>query len=303
VTASPFVLDSFTEGADRELSLHAPETGDAWQKHPSYSPNATILSAEGRVRGGSSTVTSRYVNLATPPSTDYEVRATCRVTTTSSNNRTGVLARYSSSTDTGYALWSDRSTWYLARNNGGTQTTLATYSHTLSTNTNYAVRLIVSGSLIECYVDGALVILHEDDSPIVDAGYAGISVRTDSRVDNLEVIAGDSDALLSQSAVEALILQHATSEWHQSTAEVMLRDSGATTTPVSGEIAGSLTGTADISLGAPLSGAISAPISATANLDNGATLIAAGRIEATPRARLAGAAAPVANTGNFFLLF
>ena len=53
----------------------------------------------------------------------------------------------------------------------------------------------------------------------------------------------------------------------------------------------------------PVAGQIPVSLIGTANLDNGATLIATGRIEATPRARLAGAVAPAANTGNFFLLF
>lgn len=114
----------------------------------------------------------------------------------------------------------------------------------------------------------------------------------------------DPDPLLSQVAVEVLRTDPKLARLDQVAVEVLsLNVPEDLTTPIAGEATASVTGTAALTLGTTLVGIAPAALSGTANLDNGATLIATGRIEATPRARLAGAVAPAANTGNFFLLF
>ncbi len=114
----------------------------------------------------------------------------------------------------------------------------------------------------------------------------------------------DPDPLLSQVAVEVLRTDPKPALLSQVAVEVLsLNVPEDFTQPIVGEIPAIITGTAALSLGTALSGAIPGSVTGAANLDNGATLIAIGRIEATPRARLAGAPAPSANTGNFFLLF
>lgn len=317
-----FLRDTFSAGADQELSLRTPEVGGSWVRHPSYTTTATILAAEGRLRGGSSSADSRYINNAAPPSADYEVRATCRVTSTSSNNRAGVLARYDASANTGYALWSDRSTWTLARFDAGTQTTLATFAQTLTSNVDYAVRLAVFGSTIEVIVDGVSILLVQDAAPITAAGRAGVFVRLDSRVDNVEALAlttqpalyaqeavevlmaPDPNPELAQVAVEALILQHVDAQLAQVAVEVMTKEGPSGPTLIAGDAAASLTGSAALQLGTPLAGTLPAALAGSALIGGGQNLAAAGRLEAHPRGRLAGAAAPATtNAGAFFLLF
>lgn len=73
-------------------------------------------------------------------------------------------------------------------------------------------------------------------------------------------------------------------------------------TPLSGSVGASVTGAADLKLGTALSGDVTPSITGTADLSTGTHLAAIGRIEATPRGRLSGAAA-TPSAGNFFLLF
>ena len=73
-------------------------------------------------------------------------------------------------------------------------------------------------------------------------------------------------------------------------------------TPISGEVPISITGVASLKLGTSLAGAVHASVTGGADLATGTHLAATGRIEATPRGRLAGATA-TPGAGNFFLLF
>lgn len=73
-------------------------------------------------------------------------------------------------------------------------------------------------------------------------------------------------------------------------------------TPIGGSAAASLSGVANLALGTQLTGEASASIIGAADLELAMLLVALGRIEATPRARFAGAGA-TPGIGNFFLLF
>lgn len=73
-------------------------------------------------------------------------------------------------------------------------------------------------------------------------------------------------------------------------------------TQISGEIDASVVSSASLKLGTSLAGEAPADLTAIASLQTGTHLSATGRIEATPRGRLAGAEA-TPGAGNFFLLF
>lgn len=78
--------------------------------------------------------------------------------------------------------------------------------------------------------------------------------------------------------------------------------SAAGPTPIAGEIPVSLTGSASLKVGTALSGDIGVALTGSASVQTGTHLAAIGRIETTPRGRLAGGAS-TAGAGNFFLLF
>lgn len=78
--------------------------------------------------------------------------------------------------------------------------------------------------------------------------------------------------------------------------------SGASNTVLDGEAPASVTATASLKLGTSISGEAPAALSAAASIQTGTHMAATATIEATPRGRLAGAAA-TPGAGNFFLLF
>lgn len=77
---------------------------------------------------------------------------------------------------------------------------------------------------------------------------------------------------------------------------------GESFTSISGEAPVSLTAGAALKLGTSLAGDATANLTATASLQTGTHMAATAILEATPRGRLAGAAA-TPGAGNFFLLF
>ncbi len=240
-----FIYDTFTEGADKELSLHAPDQGGAWSKHPSYTQTATVRTAEGRLQGATWSQTSVYINAAAAPTADCVVEFTARSPSTISWNRAGVVLRHDPTANTGYHVYTNWGTWYIDRINAGVSSNVAQFAQSLSANTDYAVLVRLTGDAIELVVDGTTVLYAIDPVPITAIGRVGVLVREDSRVDNFvartetatatpyqsqmitEAMMREAGrAQWSQSAVEALIIPHGDSQWSQVMVEIMTKIDG-----------------------------------------------------------------------------
>lgn len=199
--ATVAIQDTFTEGSDTALESHTPDTGGAWSKHPSYATGATVVASEDRLRGDSTSATSLYINATSPAAANYEVAWTARMTSTT-NPYAGAAARFNATTNNGYVVWYSGGVWNLGVVVSGTVTTLATYNGSETTNTDYAIRWIISEDRHEVYFDGTLR-MSVQDSTFLSAGKAGPYVRNVGRVDNFVVQSLDTkQSRLSQTAAE-----------------------------------------------------------------------------------------------------
>lgn len=184
--ATIYIQDTFTEASDTELSLHTPDTGGAWSKHPSFATAATVIAADDNLRGDSSTASSLYINATAPGVDDYEIAWTARQTTVDTGSRVGAAGRYNATTNNGYLLYYGGSDWTLGVVVSGTYTELATWNGSETVNTNYAVRWFMRGDLHEVFFDGVARIAVRD-STYLTAGRAGIFSRLNGRIDNFTV--------------------------------------------------------------------------------------------------------------------
>ena len=139
-----FIADSFTEAADTTLASHPPETGGAWVVYGSpYGTTASVIAAEGRVTGSSSSASALYTNAAPSPSADYLVEAVVRFTS-ATGKRVGLAARYSASgTENGYLVFFDGNYWVLRKVVAGVSVDLGSYYGSSSLNTDYVLRFEV----------------------------------------------------------------------------------------------------------------------------------------------------------------
>ena len=294
-----FIADSFSEAADTALASHTPETGGAWATYGSpYSATVSVIAAEGRVAGSSSSASALYTQTVAPPSADYLVEAVVRFTS-SSGKRVGIAARYSSSgTETGYLVFFDGNYWVLRKVVAGLSTDLGSYYGSSSLNTDYVFRLEVFATTLTVSIDGVARIVVSDAS-ITAAGRVGVQLRSGGRIDSLTVMTLDAQpARLAQMAVEAaiapepparltqslaevlsqalvpsrlaqvvvetLVLPFAPARLDQAAVEVLWRDPR-----LAADLAPRLSGVAQLDLGLALSGEISARWQGTAILETG----------------------------------
>ena len=217
-----FIADSFSEAADTALASHTPETGGAWAAYGSpYSATASVIAAEGRVAGSSSSSSALYTNAVTPPSADYLIEAVVRFTS-STGKRVGIAARYSASgTENGYLVYFDGSYWVLRRVVAGVSTDLGSYYGSSSLNTDYVLRFEVFATMLTVSIDGIARIFVSDAS-ITAAGRVGALLRSGGRIDSLTVTTLDAQPVrLTQMAVEAAIFSEPPARLTQSLAEVL----------------------------------------------------------------------------------
>jgi len=217
-----FLADSFTETADTALAAHPPETGAAWTAYGSpYSATASVVVAEGRVAGSSSSATALYTNAVTPPSADYLVEAVVRFTSYT-GRRAGLAARYSASgTENGYLVFFDGNYWVLRKMVAGVAVDLGSYYGSPSLNTDYGLRFEVFATTLTVSIDGVARIVASDDT-FTAPGRIGVLLRSGGRIDNLTVMTLDAQpARLGQLAVEAAISATPQPRLTQALAEVL----------------------------------------------------------------------------------
>lgn len=183
-----FLVDAFTEAGTTALASHTPGTGGAWSKHPSYTAGASVIGGGGYARGDSTTSTAIYINAATPPSANYSVQATARITSVT-NPFPGIIARCHPTDNTFYQLYlSSGTTWKIAKVVAGTTTDLAEWVGNPALNTDIALRLDLDGGNLRAYVDGVLRIA-VTDAAITDPGRIGVRCRQAGQI--WDLAAGD----------------------------------------------------------------------------------------------------------------
>jgi len=217
-----FIADSFTASADTALATHTPETGGAWAPYGSpCSGTASVIAAEGRVAGSSSSSSALYTQPVTPPSADYLVEAVVRFTS-STGKRVGIAARYSASgAENGYLVFFDGSYWVLRKVVAGVAVDLGSYYGSSSLNTDYVLCFEVFATTLTVSIDGVARIVASDAS-ITTAGRVGILLRSGGRIDSLTATTLDAQAArLAQMAFEAAISSEPPARLTQSLAEVL----------------------------------------------------------------------------------
>ena len=220
--ATFFIADSFSEAADTALASHTPETGGAWAAYGSpYSGTASVIAAEGRVAGSSSSSSALYTQPVMPPSADYLIEAVVRFTN-STGKRVGIAARYSASgTENGYLVFFDGNYWVLRKVVAGVSTDLGSYYGSSSLNTDYVLRFEVFATTLTVSIDGVARIIASDAS-LTAAGRVGVLLRSGGRIDSLTATTLDAQpARLAQMAVEAAISFEPPARLTQSLAEVL----------------------------------------------------------------------------------
>lgn len=165
--------DSFTAGDFTNLGTYSAN----WKKMSGYTTDLYIF--QNRVRSTAGGGAFGYYNdSAAPPSADYAVSVDLYVASVV-ECYPGVCGRVQTGAATFYQLAYDTATtqWKLFKRISNTATLLATSATaTLTAGSTYRLKLVMEGSSISGYVDGALVVGPVTDTSIASAGYPGIRV-------------------------------------------------------------------------------------------------------------------------------
>lgn len=174
-TAAPISSDSFTGAAGSLLTSHTGELAAGWTRQDGGA-DATI-SNEGRVYRAS--VLGGYtVNTASlvPANPDYSVEADLVLKTAMSSDMVGVVGRLTSPTTFYMGRWEEAdNSWNLVKYSNGTLSypNYVANQPDLTAGQAYHLKLEMTGSTLNLYVDGVLKVT-ATDSTITAAGRAGI---------------------------------------------------------------------------------------------------------------------------------
>lgn len=138
-------------------------------------------STEGRTSAGSSTWS------------DYTVQADVKIDNFNGTNRTYVCGRYTDGNNYYAASLSNSNggTLEIRKKVGGSSTTLATKDFPLTTGTVYTVKLELSGSTLNFYVNNVLQ-LNAHDNNLTAGGIGLVAYKTAAKFDNVIVSAAGS---------------------------------------------------------------------------------------------------------------
>lgn len=169
-----FASDNFTDTAGVTLNSHSAN----WNKHSLSGATQLIITNANRFRVSTSDASdSIYYRSESPASADYSVFLGFRLMDTS-NGVIGAIGRCSTSANTFYMARYNpvAGGWDLYKRLAGTFYQLSTLStESLSTGTDYAVELRMSGSTIECYkVGNSTAKVSATDTSITADGKAGV---------------------------------------------------------------------------------------------------------------------------------
>jgi hypothetical protein len=161
--------DTFTNVNTTTIIAHTSDSGYSWVAQNGFSPTNHARIHNNRLYPLSSL--NVYRANFTMPTANCEVEAILSVLTNAGS--IGVNARASSVANTFYNWRYSANTWILAKAVAGTQTTLATFSQTLTAGQTVTAKLVCNGSSIEGYVDGVLR-ASVTDTDITGAGSVGV---------------------------------------------------------------------------------------------------------------------------------
>lgn len=146
----------------------AAEGGTTYTRHATV--QGQMIGINGRVYG--STAGIIYANVL--PASDYTVTVSMLYLTNIAAN--GIAGRIQAGAQSCYYLYHNVNEWVMAKTVGGTVTSLATYSQTLTANQTYTAVLSMIGSTISFSVDGTTRGTVNDAS--FGSGYAGFRIVT-----------------------------------------------------------------------------------------------------------------------------
>lgn len=161
--------DNFTDANNTTIIAHTSDSGYSWVAQSGFSPTNHARINNNKLYPLSSLNVYRANFTMLNP--NYEVEAVLNVLTNAGS--IGVTARASSSANTFYNWRYSANSWILAKAVNGTQTTLATFSQTLTAGQTVTAKIVCNGSTIQGYVDNILR-ASVTDTDITSAGSVGI---------------------------------------------------------------------------------------------------------------------------------
>lgn len=169
--------DTFTDAINTGLANHTGEIGATWTRHPTFSGSSVIETDANRIRESGADNASIFYASGSFATSDYTVSATMRWLTAPVNSQFGgPCGRLVTTVDTMYVAFHnslDPARWELRRHIDGAATILSTLTEAISTGSDYDVALRMSGTSIQCVVNGVVKIT-VTDSQITLAGRAGL---------------------------------------------------------------------------------------------------------------------------------
>ncbi len=171
VTGAILLSDDFEDGNSSGWST----SGGSW----------SVVTDGTKVYKQSSTSASAYSYNGTASWTDYSVQARVKALSFNGTSRSfGITARYQSTSNFYYLTLSNANQLLLGKKASGGSVALASKSLAVQTGTWYTLKLVVSGSQLQAYLDGVLQLTATDTS--LTAGKGGlIALYTSAEFDDL----------------------------------------------------------------------------------------------------------------------
>lgn len=167
--SATILTDTFTDVDDTDITSHTSDSGHSWVAQNGYSPTQQARVVSNRLMPRSSL--NVYRANVTMPNANYEVEAVLSVL--SNTGSVGVTARASATESTFYAWRYQSNVWVLLERVAGVDTTLQTFSQTLTAGQTVTAKIVCNGTTIEGYVDGVLRAT-VTNSDITSAGSPGL---------------------------------------------------------------------------------------------------------------------------------
>ncbi|WP_061933412.1 SGNH/GDSL hydrolase family protein [Aureimonas sp. AU22] len=173
VGTTPWLDDTMTDADGTPLTAHVGESGTSWVLQLGYTPASPAVIGAGRMVSPSTLNVFRSLKAA--PSADYDVEAVLVFAGPLATNDRGIMARADAAANTFYfaRYSSSAGGWQMFKTVAGASTQLgATVSGSFSAGA-HLLRLRVSGSAIQAYLNNGLII-SATDTDIAAPGHPGI---------------------------------------------------------------------------------------------------------------------------------
>src|SRR5690606_26402837 len=175
---------SFNGVPGTDLVDYTPESGGSFFEHPQENAGQAVISDEGRARGNASQTVSILYDPQVPTP---DCEASCTVHVKSLTGACGLVARSSDQSRTAVTVGYNAAggVWVIAELINGVLGASQFIPETLSTNEDYALRMVCQGNVIEAYVNDELI--GSIETQVLGAGYAGLSFLGGSNTTGLHI--------------------------------------------------------------------------------------------------------------------